>query len=542
MFKGVDGPLVVVVLDGVGEIDRVVGNAVKLAHMPYWSWLHGSQRHRTLRAHGPAVGLPSEGDMGNSEVGHNALGSGQVVDQGAKLVNEALASGRLFAGPVWQAALDQVKKHSSSLHFLGLLSDGNVHSHIRHLLAMIDRAAEEGVSRLRVHTLLDGRDVEKVSAERYLRQLEICLAGHRQSGKDYRIASGGGRMRLTMDRYEADWEMVAKGWQHHVLGEGKQFPDAMTALQQLRQRDPGIGDQDLPGFVVAQDGRPVGPVEDGDSVLFFNFRGDRAIEISRAFDEGDEFKGFERKRRPDVFYAGMMQYDGDLPCPDRYLVGPPNIQHTLSEFLIERGISQYAISETQKYGHVTYFWNGNRSGMQSPQLETFVEVPSDKIPFEQRPWMKAAQITDHLVAAILSGKHRFLRVNYANGDMVGHTGDLDASITAMSCLDLVLHRLMKAVAKTGGAAIITADHGNCDEMFQFRGDEIKRDDQGCPLVKTSHTLSPVPFVLYDPDNQIPGRLGDDPQAGIANLAATTAQCLGLEPLKRWETGLLVPQE
>jgi 2,3-bisphosphoglycerate-independent phosphoglycerate mutase len=332
--------------------------------------------------------------------------------------------------------------------------------------------------------------------------------------------------------------MVAAGWQHHIRGEGEYFPDAMTALETLRGREPGIGDQDLPGFVIAEAGKPVGTVEDGDSVLCFNFRGDRAIELSRAFDEGDTFSGFDRGRVPDVFYAGMMQYDGDLPSPNHYLVGPPNISNTLSAYLIEHCISQYAISETQKYGHVTYFWNGNRSGRQAPELETFVEVPSDNVPFDQRPWMKAAEITDQLIAAIQSGEHRFLRVNYPNGDMVGHTGNLQAAITAMSCLDLVLYRLLRAVDNAGGIAIVTADHGNCDEMFQFKNDHVRKDSKGNPLVKTSHTLSPVPFILFDPESLVPGKLNDDPNAGIANVAATTAQLLGLEVPKVWEPGLL----
>jgi len=540
MSKMSEGPVVLIVLDGVGEIAQEQGNAVALARTPVWDALRKQHRFTSLRAHGLAVGLPSEKDMGNSEVGHNALGAGQIYQQGAKLVNDALASGELYRSANWKTAIEGVKTHERSLHFIGLLSDGNIHSHIDHLVAMLEQAAREEVQRVRVHVLLDGRDVSATSAHLYLERLNTCLTGLNQKGLDYRIASGGGRMKVTMDRYEADWEMVHKGWQLHVLGRGPSFPDAMTALTHFREKNPGILDQNLPGFVISEGEQPVGPIVDGDSVIFFNFRGDRAMEISRAFDEGPEFTGFDRVRQPQVFYAGMMEYDGDTHCPRNYLVGPPKITNTLTDFLAVEGVTQFAVSETQKFGHITFFWNGNRSGKVDERTETYVNISSDNVPFEQRPWMKAAEITDALIAAIRSGKYRFLRANYANGDMVGHTGDLQAAVTAMTCLDLQLGRLMKAIKDAGGVAIITADHGNCEEMYET-------DKAGLPLrqvgggfvAKTSHSLAPVPFVLYDTKGIVPGHLRKDAEIGIANVAATVTTILGFEAPALWSPSLLI---
>ncbi|CAM2068894.1 2,3-bisphosphoglycerate-independent phosphoglycerate mutase [Sulfidibacter corallicola] len=541
MKQQIPGPLVTIVLDGVGEIDRTEGNAVKLAHAPLYNHLRASSRFTTLLAHGKAVGLPSDADMGNSEVGHNALGSGQIYDQGAKLVNDAIESGAMFAGSVWRQLVDRVLRNDATLHFFGLLSDGNVHSHIDHLIAMLRRAASEGVTKARVHALLDGRDVGGTTAQIYLKQMEEVLAVLSEQGRDFRIASGGGRMTITMDRYEADWAMVERGWNHHVHGKGRTFPSALEALETLREETPGIIDQNLPGFVIADEQGPVGPMRDGDCVICFNFRGDRAIEMSRAFDEGDSFTYFDRGTKPDVLYAGMMQYDGDLPSPDHYLVGPPNITDTLTEFLVPEKVQMFAISETQKYGHVTYFWNGNRSGKVDERYETYMEIPSDRVSFDQRPWMKAAEITDALISALASGTYRYLRVNYANGDMVGHTGNLDAAITAMACLDIQLQRLLAAIKKANGVALITADHGNCDEMFELdkKTGQPKRETDGSIKPKTSHTLNRVPFIVYDPHGHVKGGLKDDPSFGIANIAATTVELLGFEAPKRWCPSLLV---
>jgi 2,3-bisphosphoglycerate-independent phosphoglycerate mutase len=464
-FSEYKGPVVIVVMDGYGVCERAEGNAVYHAYTPCLDNLFAKYPNTLLKAHGTAVGLPSDSDMGNSEVGHNAIGSGQVYSQGAKLVNEAISSGKMFEGKTWRDLISNVKSNDSTLHFIGLFSDGNVHSHIDHLKGMIEQAKKEGIKKVRIHILLDGRDVGETSALEYVNPFEKYLGELKSADFDVKIASGGGRMKVTMDRYEANWRVVETGWKTHVLGEGKQFSSAREAIETYRQ-ELNVIDQDLPAFVIAENGNPVGKISDNDSVIFFNFRGDRAIEISRAFDEAD-FDKFDRKMHPKVIYAGMLEYDGDLHIPNRYLVAPPEIKNTMGEYLVNAGVSQLAISETQKYGHVTYFWNGNRSGKFSDELETYIEVPSDVIPFEERPWMKVAEITDRMIKELKTGKYRFARVNYANGDMVGHTRNFQAARVAVESVDLSLRRLLPVIDELGGVAIITADHGNADEMFEL---------------------------------------------------------------------------
>ena len=529
----VAGPVVTIVMDGVGIAPANGANAVAAANTPTLDRLLKDCPTVSLRAHGTAVGLPSDDDMGNSEVGHNALGAGQVFAQGAKLVSQSIENGKLFASKTWQTLVSR----TGTLHFLGLFSDGNVHSHIDHLKALIERAKADGVRRVRVHILIDGRDVGETSALDYILPFENFLASLRSPEFDICIASGGGRMKITMDRYEADWSMVERGWQTHVLGEGRGFASAEEAVTTYRA-ELGVIDQDLPPFVIVKDGKPVGTVEDGDSVVFYNFRGDRAIEISKTFEAGADFDKFDRVRVPDVFYAGMLEYDGDLHIPSHYLVNPPEITNTMGEYLTATGISQLAISETQKYGHVTYFWNGNRSGKFSEELETYIEIPSDVVPFEERPWMKCAEITDRLIAELESGKYRTLRVNFPNGDMVGHTGNFVATQCSMEALDLCLARILTVIEKLGGVALITADHGNADEMYELdKKGELKLSRDGKPKSKTSHTLNRVPCILFDPQG---GRtlVADDGSFGLSNVAATVVNLLGYEAPAMWDKSLL----
>ncbi len=539
-FAGVEGPVLVVVMDGVGIGRRDEGDAVWVARTPNLDALPTLEGSVTtaLAAHGTAVGLPSDDDMGNSEVGHNALGAGRVFDQGAKRVQLAIESGEIFEGQVWKDAVARVKESGEPLHFIGLLSDGNVHSHQDHLHAMLRRAAEEGVQRARVHALLDGRDVGERSALRYVEPLEALLKELSTDGRDYRVASGGGRMTTTMDRYEADWAMVERGWNAHVHGEAdRTFGSLSQAVRSLYEEDPKATDQFLPAFVITEDGEPVGPIRDGAAVLFFNFRGDRALEISRAFTE-DDFDAFDRGKRPDVFYAGMMQYDGDLKLPEHFLVDPPNIERTLGEYLADNGVPQLAISETQKFGHVTYFWNGNRTGNFDEALEDYVEVPSDRVPFEERPWMKAAEITDATLAAIEGGRVEHLRINFANGDMVGHTGHFEASVLAVEVVDLQLGRLMDAIQRAKGAIIVTADHGNADQMYDLMkdGSAYRRRPDGSLDVRTSHSLNPVPCHLWAPGHMLKASGTESP--GLANVAATVLYLLGYEKPDHMEPSLL----
>ena len=540
-FDGVQGPVLTIVMDGVGLAPDTEANAVASAYTPTLDMLMAKYPTVKLKAHGTAVGLPSDDDMGNSEVGHNALGAGQVFAQGAKLVSQSIESGKMFASDTWKTIVANVKSNASTLHFLGLFSDGNVHSHIDHLKAMIKQAKAEGITKTRLHILIDGRDVGETSALEYIDPFEAFLAELRDASFDIKIASGGGRMKITMDRYEADWSMVDRGWQTHVLGEGRQFASAAEAVKTYREEFKVI-DQDLPPFVIAENGKPVGPVEDGDSVIFFNFRGDRSIEISKAFDApAGDFDKFDRKRVPAVVYAGMLEYDGDLHIPRRYLVSPPEITNTMSEYLADTGVNQLAISETQKYGHVTYFWNGNRSGKFSEELETYIEIPSDVVPFEQRPWMKCAEITDKLIECIESGKYKYLRVNFPNGDMVGHTGSLLATRCSMEALDLQLARILTVLDTAKGVAVITADHGNADEMYEIdkKTGLPKADKSGHYKAKTSHTLNPVPCIIYD-NFYADGYTvkADKGEFGLSNGAATMVNLMGYEAPDMWDESII----
>ena len=519
-------PVVLVVMDGVGKTDKDLGggNMVLHANTPTLDEMTRIFPNTVIQAHGTAVGLPSDDDMGNSEVGHNALGCGQIYAQGAKLVNESIESGKLFASATWKELTANCVSKGSTLHFIGLLSDGNVHSNISHLKALIKNAKEQGVKTVRVHALLDGRDVPATSALQYVDDIEAFMASVNDASFDARIASGGGRMKVTMDRYQANWPMVALGWKTHVKGEGRMFDSARQAVEVYRE-ETGAIDQDLPAFVIARDGKPVGPIVDGDSVVLFNFRGDRALELSMAFDY-DDFDAFDRGPRPHVIYAGMLQYDGDLKLPKRFLVDPPSIHNTLSEVLVAAKIPQYAISETQKYGHVTYFWNGNRSEKFDEELETFEEVPSDVRSFDEAPWMKAAEITDKMIEAIASGKYGFIRCNYPNGDMVGHTGNMDATRIGVESVDLELRRVWEACKAHGCLLMVTADHGNSDEMLQKAKD-------GSLQPKTAHSLNPVPFIVCDETLAL-----KDGKFGLANVAPTVLQVMGLKAPDCWLEGML----
>ena len=517
-------PIVLVIMDGVGKGDGGSGDAVAVAKTPTLDKLLATCPHTWLKAHGTAVGLPTDDDMGNSEVGHNALGCGQIYSQGAKLVEESIESGAMFQSETWKNLIANAKD-GHALHFLGLLSDGNVHSNISHLIAMLKEARAEGVMKAYCHILLDGRDVPATSALEYVARLEDVLAQLRTEGADYAIASGGGRMKITMDRYEANWPMVEEGWRTHVEGKGRMFASAKEAIEVYRA-ETGCIDQDLPAFVVARNGAPVAKIMGGDSVILFNFRGDRAQEISLAFDRKD-FDKFDRGDYTGVLYAGMLQYDGDLKIPTNYLVQPPVIKNTLTERLCQAGIHEYALSETQKFGHVTYFWNGNRSGKVDPNLEVYEEVPSDVIPFDQAPAMKSKEITEKMVENMASHQFQFLRCNYPNGDMVGHTGVMSAVVTAMECVDASVKAILEAADKYGYTVLITADHGNADQMTETK--------KGKTSVRTAHSLNPVPFIIYDKDHEWKIK---DGHYGLANVAATVVTMMGLSVPDCWEQSMV----
>ena len=521
-----EGPLLLVIADGFGCADYEPSNAIAMAETPNIDALLVDSIE--LKAHGPAVGLPTEGDMGNSEVGHNALGAGRVFAQGAKLVNKAIAEGTMFEGEAWKDVV--ASSRENTLHFIGLHSDGNVHSHTDHLYAMLRAAAEAGVTSCAVHILLDGRDVDARSAIPYIEATEAVLAeiNNAHDGANYRIASGGGRMAITMDRYGADWPMVERGYNTHTHGVGRQFASAIEAVETM-YGESDAGDQYLDAFVIADgDGNPVGTMSDGDGVVLFNFRGDRAIEISQAYED-DDFVFFDRGDYPKVNYVGLLQYDGDAFIPKRYLVDPPSIDNTVGEYLCAEGLRSFAISETQKFGHVTYFWNGNRSGFIDEELETYVEIPSDNVEFNKAPAMKVRECTDSVIEMLRSGDFDWGRVNFANPDMVGHTGDLNATIEAIRVLDDCIGKLVAVIEELGGALIFTADHGNADIMYK------EKDGERIPV--TSHTLSPVPFGILDMSST-EYSWADVDGAGISNVAATLANLLGFAAPDDYDASLV----
>jgi 2,3-bisphosphoglycerate-independent phosphoglycerate mutase len=532
---GRDRPLVLVVMDGVGVGLGDAFDEVALANTPALDRL-AAGAYRTLRAHGTAVGLPSDADMGNSEVGHNILGAGRIFDQGAKRIDKAVASGAIWTSDAWRRIV-QAGTAGGTLHLIGLLSDGNVHSNISHLFEIMRQAVEEGISTIRIHALFDGRDVPDPSAERYIELTEAQFAEY--PGVDIRFASGGGRMVTTMDRYGADWSVVEAGWRAHVLGDAHPVPDVRSGVQWGRST--GVrSDQLLPAFTVVDEAQqPVGPIVDGDAVVMFNFRGDRAIELSQAFEAGPDFGEFDRRRVPVVHFAGMALYDGDTDTPSSYLVEPESVDTTVSEIIATAGISQWAGAETQKFGHITYFWNGNRSSKFDDELETYVEIPSDLVPFNERPWMKSAETADAAIAAVRSGEFGFIRMNLAAGDMVGHTADLAATRVAVESVDLAIGRIAEAVEAAHGCLMVTADHGNAD-------DKVERDSHGepqfgadgQPLLRTAHSLNPVMFAVHDFGNGALAMRDDLPQAGLANVAPTILELLGLDIPEDYEPSLL----
>lgn len=536
-----DGPIVLAVMDGVGLNPSRSGNAFYQAHTEFLDKAMANYLHIPLAASGEAVGI-MPGQMGNSEVGHNALGAGQIIEQGIAGIEAAFKTGAIWDSKAWRGAMEFLlaankdqKSPAPTLHFCGIFSDGGVHSDIKHLEQMIKQAYDEGVRRIRIHCVFDGRDVAPESEPKYIDRLEKFCSQFKDA--DFRIASGAGRMVATADRYESDWNMVKLGWDMMVHGKApREFSSASEAIKTLRAEKPGLQDQYLPAFIIIENAaagsalasraasakqsttdsskgaQPVGVVQDGDAFIYYDFRADRAVEIATAFTE-ENFDKFDRGALPKIFFAGLTEYDADRHIPEHILVPPVTIDTTLNIFLGDHQIPQLAISETVKFGHITYYFNGN-SYKKAP-LEEQIEIPSDTQPFNTRPWMKSAEITDTVLENL--EKFKFIRINYPGGDMVGHFAELEPTIVAMEAVDIQLGRLAQKVDELGGMMIITADHGNAEELIDQDG-----------IAKTSHTTNPVPCIFYDntdnANHYISANLED---AGLSNIAATVATLLGL---------------
>lgn len=524
------GPVVLVIMDGLGISSGIEGNAVLKSHTEFLDkCISDKYVRRLLDASGEAVGIVA-GQMGNSEVGHNTIGCGQIIKQGVAKIEDAIQSGAIWQTAAWQGAIGQLDKDNNTLHFAGIFSDGGVHSDIKHLEVMIQKAIAQGVKKIRIHAVFDGRDVAPNSEPKYIERIEKFA--RQFEGTDIKIASGGGRMVFIADRYENDWSMVELGWR--VMFEGKtenRFQSATSAIGVLRKVNPDVQDQYLPAFVIVdENNNPVGNIKKGDSFIYYDFRGDRAIEIARAFTEKD-FDKFDRGdyNPEDVFFAGMTEYDSDTHTPANQLIPPVNFTNTLNQVLSQNGISQLAISETVKFGHVTYYFNGN--SYEKTPGEEHIEIKSDTIPFTERPWMKSADLADEILKQIEQpNAPRFVRVNFPNPDMVGHFADMETTVTAIEAMDIALARIAKKIDELGGCMVLIADHGNAEELI---------DENGEP--KTSHTTNQVPFIIYDnTENRSKYGLAKIDQPGLSNIAATIATLLGVEALPaEWQKSLIV---
>lgn len=511
--------VILVVMDGVGYSAQKEFNAVEKTQLYFRGNLN-----TLINASGEWVGL-SKGDMGNSEVGHNTMGAGKIYKQGSALVDQNFNNGNIFNGSVWNLLINNVIKNNSTFHLVGLLSDGGVHSNIEHLKLMLKNLHVNKVKKVRLHILLDGRDVEPQSALNYINEIENYILNLNEA--NYLIASGGGRMKMLMDRYNADLEMVKLGYETIVNGKGKQFGSAKDAINFARSKNATIIDQDIEPFIIAKNNQPVGIVEEHDSMLLFNFRADRAIEFSEIFSGKNEKYGIPKV--PEIIYAGMLEYDSDNHIPVNYLAQPPEIENTLEEFLVKKGKSTYSISETQKFGHITKYFNGNHVNKFNEELQTFVEISSLEIPFEQQPQMMAVEIKNNLINAIKSNKYDFLRCNLANGDMIGHTGNYEIVCKALEVVKKCVEEIIEVANEFEYNLIVLADHGNSEEMATLKN--------GKWIAKTSHTTNKVPLNIF---TNKPFSLKQG-EFGLANIAKTITDLMCLEGESIWEESVLQPK-
>lgn len=523
-----NGPVVLAIMDGIGLAPDGPGNAVAKAHTDFLTNAIKNHKHIAIEASGEAVGLLKD-TMGNSEVGHNTIGCGQIFKNGIAHIEDAFETGAIWKSEVWQQVVEQAK--DSTLHFAGIFSDGRVHSDISELERMIEKAYDAGVRRFRVHAVFDGRDVAPQSEPKYINRFEEFAKKFEDA--DIKIASGGGRMTTIADRYENDWGMVERGWNMMVHGISNQhFHSATEAIEYFRAEDPEIQDQYLPDFIIVDDNdKPVGKVEKGDAFIYFDFRADRAVEIASAFANRD-FSAFNRGNTylpDDIYFAGLTEYDSDKHIPEHQLIAPDYIKNTLNEYLEEEKVRQLAISETVKFGHITYYFNGN--SYEKLPREEHIEIPSEDIPFNEHPWMKSAEIVETIIKRLdEEDPPQFIRLNFPNGDMVGHFADLEATIASIECMDIALKRLAKKIDELGGVMLITADHGNAEELF---------DENGEP--KTAHTTNKVPFIIYDnTENKDFYKLANLEHPGLSNIAATIATMLGRDNYPdTWQKPLIV---
>ena len=491
-------PLALIIMDGFGLRKETEGNAIAAAKHPNLDRLWATCPHTQIGASGMDVGLP-DGQMGNSEVGHTNMGAGRIVYQELTRITKSIEEGEFLSNPVLLHAMENAKKPGAALHLMGLLSDGGVHSHIRHLFGLIEMAKKMGVEKVYVHCFMDGRDVPPTSGAEYIEELQKELE---KTGVG-KIATVSGRY-YAMDR-DNRWERVVKAYDAMVNGEGVKAPDPAAMMRQSYAD--GVTDEFIVPAVVTEGAE----VKSGDSVIFFNFRPDRARELTRTLVDPD-FAGFERKKGffP-LTYICMTQYDATMPNVE-VAYAPQSLANTFGEYISKNGLTQLRIAETEKYAHVTFFFNG---GVEAPYPgEDRALIPSPKVAtYDLQPEMSAYLVTDEVVKRIRSGKYDVIILNYANCDMVGHTGVFEAAVKAVEAVDTCLGRTLAAIEEMGGRAFVTADHGNADMMT---------DEEGNPF--TAHTTNPVPFIAVG----FPEGTKLLPHGGrLADIAPTMLQALGL---------------
>ncbi len=484
------------ILDGYGISENIDGNAIAAAQKPNIDRLFRTYPNSLLESSGESVGLP-DGQMGNSEVGHLNIGAGRIVYQDLTRITKSIREGDFFANKTLLDAMENVKTHDSSLHLMGLLSDGGVHSHIDHLYALLKMAKVQGIKKVYVHAFLDGRDVPPKSAITYIEQTEKRM---KELGGEFATVSG---RYYAMDR-DNRWERIEKAYHAMTAGQGVQAESALLAVKNAYMH--GETDEFVTPFVVLSNERPVSVVSDNDSVIFFNFRSDRAREITRAFID-DSFNGFKRKSHPYTYFVCLTQYDVTYEATVAF--PPESLKNILAEVLSCHRLRQLRIAETEKYAHVTFFFNG---GVEIPfDGEDRILIPSPKVPtYDLQPEMSAFLVTDEVVKAVSYRKYDIIILNYANCDMVGHTGVFEAAVKAVEAIDLCVGRVFEGVKNAGGLLIITADHGNAEKMIDERGG-----------IHTAHTSNHVPFLVCEKGIRVRNGI-------LADIAPTILELLGIE--------------
>jgi 2,3-bisphosphoglycerate-independent phosphoglycerate mutase len=467
-------PVILIVLDGWGISEDPAGDAQAKADIPFYNDLLKKYPHTALECSGEAVGLP-EGAMGNSEVGHLNLGAGRVVYQDYARINKAIKDGTFRNNTALNGAMDSAVSKGGAIHFLGLLSDGGVHSHIDHLYALIDLAVEKGAGKVFIHALMDGRDTPPKSGIDYIKDLEAFI----MDKPAVKIATVTGRY-WAMDR-DKRWERVEQAFHAFVLGEGKRVSGASEAVE--TSYIAGETDEFIKPSVIYDESGPVGNIKDGDSVVFFNFRADRAREITTALTDKN-FKEFKRERVPNLSsYVTMTMYEEDFNFPVAF--PPLKLNNILGEVLSRNGLRQLRIAETEKYAHVTYFFNGGEEEPFEGEDRCLIPSPKDVATYDLKPEMSANEVTEEVLLRLKQKKYDFILLNFANPDMVGHTGIMEAAVKACETIDRCLKRIVVKTMSLGGLVMITSDHGNCDRM----------NDGDNP--HTAHTTNPVPFIILN---------------------------------------------